>query len=72
MRDDPARKYGKLLLLVGLPSFAGAWQLSPEGSFIERKLASRSQNYCERVLSSISLRGIAIVGKKYTIKEVQE
>ena len=62
MRVDWARKYGKLLLLVGLPSFAGAWQLSPEGSFIERKLASRSQNYFEKVLSSISLRGIAIVG----------
>lgn len=50
------------LLLAFLPAIAGAWQLSPEGSFIEKKLASRSQNYFERMLTSMSLRGISIIG----------
>lgn len=41
---------------------AEAFKLSPEGSFIERKLASRSQSYWERTLAEYALKGIHIVG----------
>lgn len=44
------------------PSMALAWKLSPEGSFIERKLASRSQGYWESTMSSWAFRGIGIIG----------
>lgn len=48
------------LSLAGGP--AQAWKLSPEGSFIEKKLATRTQSYYERVASHLALRGIEIVG----------
>lgn len=50
-----------LIMLFGC-SAAHAWKLSPEGSFIEKKLASRNQNFYERLLASFALRGIEIVG----------
>ena len=50
------------LLLAVIPAIASGWQLSPEGSFIEKKLASRSQSFIERMLSSLTLRGISVIG----------
>lgn len=47
--------------LSGLPA-AHAWKLSPEGSFIEKKLASKTQSYYERILAGLALRGIEIIG----------
>lgn len=49
-------------ILAGAPA-AHAWKLSPEGSFIEKKLANKTQSYYERILSSLALRGIEIVGE---------
>ncbi len=40
-----------------------AFKLTPEGSFIERKLASRDQNFWEKFLSDIALRGIHKIGE---------
>ncbi|HUH59497.1 MAG TPA: hypothetical protein VL001_05405 [Candidimonas sp.] len=45
-----------------IPTVATAWQLSPEGSFIEKKLASRSQGFVDRMLSSFAVSGIGIIG----------
>jgi len=42
---------------------AEAWKCSPEGSFIEKKLASRSQSTWERVLSSLAMKGIHTFGE---------
>jgi hypothetical protein len=55
----PAITVGLTFLL--LP--AQAWKLSPEGSFIERKLASRSQSYWQKTLSHFALKGIHIIGE---------
>jgi hypothetical protein len=44
------------------PRMSTAWQLTPEGSYIERKLASREQAFWEGWLSTVTLRGIHIVG----------
>lgn len=49
-------------LALLLPMSTNAWQLSPEGSFIERKLGSRSQGFFERMLSSMTYRGVGIIG----------
>jgi hypothetical protein len=48
-------------LLLSPP--AEAFKLSPEGSFIERKLASRSQDTWEKVLAALALRGIHKIGE---------
>lgn len=53
-------------ILVGVffTSFpAEAFKPSPEGSFIERKLASRSQSKWERILSYFALKGIHKFGE---------
>ncbi len=54
------------IILMGLSllvsSSAFAWQLSPEGSFIERKLASKTQGVVDRMMSSWAMRGISIIG----------
>ncbi len=50
------------LALVFICFSAGAYKLTPEGSFIERKLASRSQSYWERTLADYALRGIHTIG----------
>lgn len=55
-----------ILTLIALlspitPQRSTAYQLTPEGSFIERKLASRDQAFWERVLSLLALKGIPIV-----------
>lgn len=49
------------LFLLSLP--AAAFKLKPEGSFIERKLANRSQSYWEKLLSGSALNGIHKVGE---------
>ena len=41
---------------------AEAFKLSPEGSFIERKLASRTQGYWEKTLANYTLKGIHVIG----------
>lgn len=46
-----------------LPLPAAAFKLKPEGSFIERKLASRSQSYWEKLLSGSALNGIHKIGE---------
>lgn len=51
-----------LLVALAVPATVFAWQLSPEGSFIERKLASKTQGFLERFLSSTAVKGIDIVG----------
>ena len=48
------------LICASLP--AEAFKLSPEGSFIERKLASRSQSHWEQILSHYALKGIHKIG----------
>jgi hypothetical protein len=40
-----------------------ASKLTPEGSFIERKLASRSQSYWEKFLAGMALKGIHKIGE---------
>ncbi len=53
-------------ILVAILSFvpaAQAFKLTPEGSFIERKLASRSQGFWERQLSEFALKGIHKIGE---------
>ncbi len=58
-----SRLVGYLAILgLLLPLPASAFKLTPEGSFIERKLASRSQSYWERVLSGSALKGIHKIG----------
>lgn len=47
---------------LGGMSAAHAWKLSPEGSFIEKKLANKTQNYYERIAATLALRGIEIIG----------
>ncbi len=49
------------IFFLALP--AEAFKLSPEGSFIERKLVSRSQGWGEKVLSEFALRGIHKIGE---------
>lgn len=49
------------LTLLPLPALA--FKLKPEGSFIERKLASRSQSYWEKFLSGSALNGIHKIGE---------
>lgn len=62
MNAKQAMRLGFLgLLFLSLP--AEAFQLAPEGSFIERKLASRSQNAWEKVLSGFALKGIHKIGE---------
>lgn len=46
-----------------LPLPAAAFKLKPEGSFIERKLASRSQSYWEKLLAGSALKGIHKIGE---------
>jgi hypothetical protein len=46
-----------------LPLTAAAFKLVPEGSFIERKLASRSQSYWEKLLSNSVLSSIDKIGE---------
>jgi hypothetical protein len=48
--------------LLSVPLFGFAWQLSPEGSFIEKKLANRTQGFVDKFMSSMALRGIHIFG----------
>lgn len=48
-------------VLLALP--AEAYKLTPEGSFVERKLASRSQSYWEKILSNSALKGIHKIGE---------
>lgn len=52
-----------LLSLFFIASPVGAYKLSPEGSFIERKLASRSQSSWENILSEYALKGIHKIGE---------
>jgi hypothetical protein len=53
-----------IVVAVILTSFpAEAFKLSPEGSFIERKLASRPQSTWERTLSYLALKGIHKFGE---------
>lgn len=42
---------------------ADASKLTPEGSFIERKLASRSQGYWEKFMAAAALKGIHKIGE---------
>lgn len=49
------------LFFLSLP--AEAFKLTPEGSFIERKLASRSQDAWEKILSEFALKGIHKIGE---------
>ena len=49
--------------LLFLSLSAEAFKLAPEGSFIERKLASRSQGAWEKVLSGFALKGIHKIGE---------
>lgn len=52
------------LTVLGLATPAvQAFKLTPEGSFIERKLANRTQGYWEKFLSDAALRGVHIVGE---------
>ncbi|PXX45307.1 hypothetical protein [Undibacterium pigrum] len=54
------------LLALGLLSFTSpiwAFKLKPEGSFIERKLATRSQSEWEKLLAAVAFRGIHKVGE---------
>ena len=62
MKTTSQTRTSFLLLLAVIPAIASGWQLSPEGSFIEKKLASRSQSFIERMLSSLTLRGISVIG----------
>jgi hypothetical protein len=60
------KKYLLLAILIGVffavfP--AEAYKCSPEGSFIEKKLASRSQNVWERFLSDLAMKGIHKFGE---------
>lgn len=61
-------KFAQILYLTALsvaliPVPSAAFKLNPEGSFIERKLASRSQSYWEKFLSESSLKGIHKIGE---------
>lgn len=47
---------------VAVSISAFAFKLSPEGSFIERRLTNASQSWLERVLTSSALSGIHIFG----------
>lgn len=49
------------LMFMSLP--VEAFKLAPEGSFIERKLASRSQGWREKMLADFALRGIHKIGE---------
>lgn len=49
--------------LALLPLSATAFKLTPEGSFIEQMLTSRSQSSWEKIVSSFSLNGIHIIGE---------
>lgn len=49
--------------LLFLSISAEAFKLAPEGSFIERKLASRSHGAWEKVLSGFALKGIHKIGE---------
>lgn len=49
------------LIFLSLP--AESFKLSPEGSFIERKLASRSQSAWEKIISNLALKGIHKIGE---------
>lgn len=50
------------IALLVTPLVGFSWQLSPEGSFIEKKLANRTQNFVDRFMSSMALRGIHVFG----------
>jgi hypothetical protein len=52
-----------VIAVVLMSSPAGAFHLSPEGSFIERKLANRSQGAWEKILSYFALKGIHKFGE---------
>jgi hypothetical protein len=55
---------GAVVVALFLASFpAQAFKPSPEGSFIERKLASRSQSTWEKILSYFALQGIHKFGE---------
>lgn len=56
------KKIALALGLCGVVLAAQAFKLSPEGSFIERKLSSRSQSWTEKVLSEFALKGIHKIG----------
>ncbi len=62
---DRAIVAGKSLLVMALVAATnvGAFKLAPEGSFIEAKLASRSQTFAQRVQSRFVLDGISVIGK---------
>lgn len=49
--------------LLSLPVPAEAFKITPEGSFIERKLASCSQSAWEEILSTFALKGIHKIGE---------
>jgi hypothetical protein len=55
--------YLSVLGITLLPPPAVAFKLKPEGSFIERKLANRSQSYWEKLLSGSALKGIDKIGE---------
>lgn len=51
---------GAVICAISLSAFA--FKLSPEGSFIERKLTNKTQSLLERVLASSALTGVHIFG----------
>jgi hypothetical protein len=61
MRATTTALYGLGFLPLAI-SQAHAYKLSPEGPFIERKLASRSQSYVEKLVSRFALRGVHKIG----------
>lgn len=52
-----------IAVLVGISSPAFAFKLTPEGSFIERKLADRKQGWFERFSAASALKGVNILGE---------
>jgi len=50
-----------MLLMTAVPAYA--YKCTPEGSFIEKKLASRTQSRWEKILSSMANKGIHIFGE---------
>ncbi|MDM5179794.1 hypothetical protein PO883_21620 [Massilia sp. DJPM01] len=62
MKRPPFKYIVGLAMFLGICS-AQASKLRPEGTFIEQKLANRSQGYFEKILSSVALRGIHQLGE---------
>lgn len=50
---------------IGMLSTTGvhAWKLSPQGSFVERKLAEKQQSFYDRALGMLALWGVHVIGE---------